>query len=102
MDYQLQPLGENAVVIVLGDEINDEIHKKVQLVSLLLDQFEWYIEYIPAYTTVTVVFDPLKISMLADNRFLPFQYVCSEIHKLLTIQSEIIEVEQRVIEIPIC
>ena len=56
MDYSLHPMGENAVIIEFGNELNLVTQQKVQAISSYLEEhsFEWMIEYIPAFSTVTI------------------------------------------------
>jgi inhibitor of KinA len=55
------PLGDTAVVIELGKKIDHATHEKVKAVAQLIDSssLEGMVEYIPAFTTVTVIYDPL-------------------------------------------
>jgi inhibitor of KinA len=61
---QIVPLGDTAVVIALGEEIDVATHEKVKAVAHLFDTnpLEGMVEYIPAFTTVTVIYDPLAIT----------------------------------------
>ena len=56
MDYQLFPLGDHAIIIELGEEINIDIQQKIQFITSYLDDhpLEWMVEYIPAFTTITI------------------------------------------------
>ncbi|MFX7760074.1 hypothetical protein ABTJ83_20375, partial [Acinetobacter baumannii] len=64
--------------------MNLETHQKVNMVTTLFDEqpFEWMIEYVPAFTTVTVFYDPLKISDFISYT-LPYDYVCGQLKPLL-------------------
>lgn len=55
------PLGDSAVVIELGKEISTDIHRQVMAIAAFLEaySFEGFTEYVPAFTTVTVFYDPL-------------------------------------------
>jgi inhibitor of KinA len=103
MDYRFHPLGDNAVIIELGEDINLETHQKVNMVTTLFDEqpFEWMIEYVPAFTTVTVFYDPLKISDFSSST-LPYDYVCGQLKPLL----ESLKIgefsSERIVEIPVC
>jgi inhibitor of KinA len=61
---QIVPLGDTAIVIALGEEIDVATHEKVKAVAHLIDTnpLEAMVEYIPAFTTVTVIYDPLAIT----------------------------------------
>jgi inhibitor of KinA len=103
MDYRFHPLGDNAVIIELGEEINIETHQKVNMVTALFDEqpFDWMIEYIPAFTTVTVFYDLLKIPNFRYYT-LPYDFVCEQLKSLL----EGIKIGEfssgRIVEIPVC
>jgi inhibitor of KinA len=58
---KIYPLGDSAIVLEFGREINEEIHHSIRAVCLFLDEysFEGFIEYVPAFATVTVFYDPL-------------------------------------------
>lgn len=55
------PLGDTALVVTFGDEISSEIHRKVLELAMYLDSAPpvGMIEYIPAFTTVTLLYNPL-------------------------------------------
>lgn len=60
------PLGDSAVVIELGQVISESIHHHIISIGHFLDEysFDGFIEYVPAFTTVTVFYDPF----VADYR----------------------------------
>lgn len=100
--YRLFPLGDSAVVIQLGKDITNEIHRAVQTVTAYLDNhpYEWMIEYIPAYTTVSIFYDPMKIPL--SSEILPYDYVCSQLQQWLIRLKPIHSNRQNRIEIPVC
>lgn len=53
------PLGDSAFVVTFGDDIGDRTHRRVRALTLYLDRspLDAMIDYIPAYTTVTLVYD---------------------------------------------
>lgn len=57
------PLGDSAVVIELGQVISERIHHHIIAIGDFLEEysFDGFIEYVPAFTTVTVFYDPLII-----------------------------------------
>jgi len=63
LEYTLFPLGENAVMIELGNELNLDTQQKVQAISSYIEEnpLEWMIEYIPAFSTVTIFYNPIAI-----------------------------------------
>lgn len=55
------PLGDSAAVIELGNVVSEEIQQCITSIGGFLDEysFEGFIEYVPAFTTVTVFYNPL-------------------------------------------
>ncbi|OCA81455.1 kinase inhibitor [Bacillus sp. FJAT-27225] len=105
LPFIFHPLGDQAVVIELGDDINEETQQKVQLVTSLLDRNmeSWMIEYIPAFTTVTVFYDPFEvIYKFRGLSKLPYDIVCIQLKKLVEKISPTKETMQRTVEIPVC
>lgn len=103
MQYTFHPLGDNAVLIEFGNEISQETHLKVQMLTSCLEKQppDWMTEYIPAFTTVTLFYDPLSIYRLS-NGTLPYGYVCSLIRPIIEGLETSDILNSRVIEIPVC
>lgn len=61
MNKSIYPLGDSAVVLVFGEEINEEVRKIILAICDFLDEysFDGFVEYVPAYVSVTVFYDPL-------------------------------------------
>ena len=106
----LSPLGDSAVVITFGSGINPDIHKKIIICMELLerDPFNGFVECVPAYTNLTVFYDPLVIyheqkqSNHHKEMISPYEIVCSFIHKKLhTIQDDK-KMTHRTVSIPVC
>lgn len=55
------PLGDSAVVIELGNVISENTHHHIISIGSFLEEysFDGFTEYVPAFTTVTVFYDPL-------------------------------------------
>ena len=55
------PLGDSTAVIELGNEISEDVQQHIALIGSFLDEysFEGFIEYVPAFTTVTIFYNPL-------------------------------------------
>lgn len=104
MDYKLHMLGDNAVVVELGTEINLETQRKVQMVSRIFEENndEWLIEYVPTFTTVTLYYDPYQTTKLAIGNELPYETVSHRIRELLSSCSVNMDIKQRIVEIPVC
>ncbi|GGF30713.1 kinase A inhibitor [Halobacillus andaensis] len=101
MDYTLTPLGDQAIVITVSHEINEEAQANVRLISQLLDKQRpyWMVEYIPAFTTVTVFYHPV---VLNKDGILPYEQVKKNLEELLTLVESGDAATPRTIEIPVC
>lgn len=99
MHYTLSPLGDQAVVIDVGNKIDMSSEQNVRAI---ISEFEkkspsWMIEYIPAYTTVTIIYAITEF-LKEDS---PYEAVCERIHALLEGVTQIAAVQQKVVEIPV-
>jgi inhibitor of KinA len=58
----IQALGDRAVVVQLGERIDREVFDRVQALWQYLEQaaIPGIVELVPAYTTVTIYYDPLR------------------------------------------
>nr|WP_295970266.1 5-oxoprolinase subunit PxpB [uncultured Bacillus sp.] len=105
MDYQLSPLGDQAVMIGLGEHADETTLNKVQLLTSYLDThpFDWMIEYIPAFTSVAILYDPILVSQhLRSKELLPYHYVCEQLIPLLAQNTNAENIERQTIQIPVC
>ncbi len=95
MNTLFSPLGDQAIVIELGNEINDQTEQQVRKVAALLEsrQPEWMVEFIPAFVTVAVFYNPCLAK---------YDDVKMELKELLTQLTEDLPFESRTIEIPVC
>lgn len=78
---KIYALGDSAIVLEFGQKIAKEIHQSIRAVCLFLDEysFEGFVEYVPAFTTVTVFYDPLVSDYQATESLL--QEMLDEIGK---------------------
>lgn len=106
MKFHLSPLGDHAIVIETGKEINTATHSKVRLISGFLDEqaWPWMVEYVPAFTTVTLFYNPVEILNMADYDAsgLPYEYVSRQLKQDLPLLTEEEAVPvPRIVEIPV-
>ncbi|MFJ8263863.1 5-oxoprolinase subunit PxpB [Rummeliibacillus sp. NPDC094406] len=104
-NVQIRPLGDSALVIQVGEGINETIQKKVQNILNLLEShpFQGFIEAVPAYNSVTVYYNPIDVyfSNLEKGVKIPYENVKTKILSLMN-QSHIIEMsKERVVKIPV-
>ena len=95
MNTSFSPLGDQAIVVELGNDINEQTEQLVRKVSALLEnrQPEWMIEFIPAFVTVTVFYNPC-VALYDDVRM--------ELAELLMHLGEDLAADSRTVEIPVC
>ncbi|WP_338472211.1 5-oxoprolinase subunit PxpB [Niallia sp. XMNu-256] len=104
MNYHLTPLSDHGIIIELGQEINTETFSHVQVISTYLEEqpFQWMIEYVPAFTTVTIYYDPKTILLHHSPHTLPFDYVKKQVSKMLNLLQSYARVTPSIIEVPVC
>jgi KipI family sensor histidine kinase inhibitor len=68
----IQPLGDSAAVIEFGDEISLATNLRVQALASLLEKFTPHaiVECLPAYSTLTIYYDPLLLTYNEVERWL--------------------------------
>lgn len=104
MEMTMYPLGDQALLIDFGEKIDEDTNYKVRKVASHLDKEkpDWMVEYIPAFTTVTVFYDPFYIAkQMSKEKQLPYDWVQEEMRRLL---SELKDHNQtgRTVDIPVC
>ncbi|SCW54092.1 Allophanate hydrolase subunit 1 [Paenibacillus tianmuensis] len=63
MEPEIFPLGDAAVSVQWGDGIDPKTHRRVQALAAYLERYPFpgLIELVPAFVTVTVFYDPLRL-----------------------------------------
>lgn len=102
MDFQLFPEGDGAILIEAGKEISLANHRKIRAIVSLIEKAApaWMIEYIPAYTTVTVLYDLFKVYEKFGEY--PYRYVSRYFTRLLEKAQPAFIPEPRTVDIPVC
>jgi inhibitor of KinA len=100
--YTLYPLGDQAITIEYGQAIDDKIHSQVMAFAATLEQqpFEGLIEYIPAFTTLTLYYDPWIVSEAGKKD--AYEVVRQHINQLSLLVQESSKPTPRKITIPVC
>lgn len=105
MNFQITPMGDQTVMIVLGEDNDSATLNKVQFLAsyLELHPFDWMIEYIPAFTSIAIIYDPMKIACkIRSKKQLPYEYVIEQLVPILSKKIADHADGRRVIEIPVC
>lgn len=100
---QLFPLGDAALVLQFGDEISEQTHRTIQAVAAFLDlhPFPGLIEYVPAFTTLTVFYNPWQIRQNGHPD--PYAHVAEHLQALLPRVPPADELPPpQVVEVPVC
>jgi inhibitor of KinA len=100
---RLYPLGDAAVVLEFGGGISPSTHRAITGFSARLARqpFVGLREMVPAFTTLTVYYDPWLAS--ENGRHAPYERVAAQLQKLLAAAEETeAATKTEVVEIPVC
>ncbi|MDT8862686.1 5-oxoprolinase subunit PxpB [Alkalihalobacillus sp. MEB130] len=102
-EVKVTALSESAIAVHFGNEIDVEVHKKVKAFAAHLekDPFKGLKEIVPAFTTVTVFYDPLSILPFSKGES-PSSIVCATLKEIALNLKKADEQKSRLIEIPVC
>ncbi|WP_456366770.1 5-oxoprolinase subunit PxpB [Thermococcus sp.] len=64
MKPEIKPVGDSALLVSFGEVIDDEVNSRVHAIARAMEKadFEWLVETVPAYSSLLVIYDPLKVS----------------------------------------
>lgn len=101
-DYTINPLGDHSLIIEWSQEISPAVHDKVMNVynHLLTMQLPYILDIIPAYASLTIVYDILLVRREQNNN--AFTTIKSLIAPALTAPSVVQKTMGRQLEIPVC
>lgn len=101
----IQPLGDSALVIHMGEDIHPTIHEKVKNLNALLENnpFIGFIESVPAYNSLTVYYDPVAVylSSIENVKKSPYHIVSDFLYKILNELGTTEKQEPRIVKIPV-
>lgn len=105
----LSPLGDAAVVVQLGTTIDEQTHRRVTAFADALERepILGLIEIVPAFTTVTVFYDPFQVLLSQMGRVdlkerSPYEIVCSQLREIANELQESVSQKPTTVEIPVC
>jgi len=106
---EILPVGESAIVIEFGKTISPAIHRKVRALARYLDSYPFpgMVEYVAAYTSITVFYDPVIIKNRNDNQEkadnqLSYTIVSGLIEECMSKLDDSFGGQARIVEIPVC
>lgn len=93
--YRMQPLGDSAVLVQVGKAIAEETFQRVSALAGCLEKWPvpGMVEFVPAFTTVTVYYDLVKAS---------YAQVVAHLEQLLDALLLEGSDKAKVVEIPVC
>lgn len=106
---EINSMGDSAIIIKFNNEIDINTHLKIKVLSEYLDKnpFTGMIEYVPAFVTMTIFYNPLEVIKEARNKHdlqnkIPYEIVFSIIKDILSKIKDDIKDDPRIVEIPVC
>ncbi|WP_394221683.1 5-oxoprolinase subunit PxpB [Priestia aryabhattai] len=105
----ISPLGDSALVITFGDSIQYDIHKQIKTCkdSIELNPFPGFVECVPAFTNLTIFYNPLEVVAAVKKKekkefVSPFETVSSIIQRKIENEQTEKELNHRTVSIPVC
>jgi len=100
---QLFPLGDAAVVVQFGESISLAVHLVIQALNAHLTQYPFagLRECVPAFTTLTVYYDPWLLSGQGQHQ--PYERACDILRqRLLAAPTALAATTPQTVEVPVC
>lgn len=99
----IYPLSEQSLVLSFGDEVSEDILRQINAYHHTLEHspFAGYVDAVPAYTTLTVFYDPLQVLVSILPGIGAFEKVSNYLN-MLEVKIEIVAKSANVITIPVC
>lgn len=101
---RITPLGDTALRIEVGEHIDEAIHRRVQTAFLALEAaaLAGVTELTPAYTTVTLFYDPVRVVEAGAPLSDLVAWLVTRVRDVLARASKSEKIKGRTIEIPVC
>lgn len=106
-DVELLPFSETAVLVEFGKGIHPETYRKVRALAQYLERhpFPGMREYISAYSSVTVLYDPVRVKQeqerIRDDEPV-YQFVASMLQEMIDHLDCSTRKQVRTVQIPVC
>lgn len=97
--FDIFQVNETTALLQFENKIDESINKKIRIFCEYLDQnrFNWLIEYVPYFSSVSVIYDPFKIKSKE-----PFEQVKLILEDILSKLDFSCDYEENIVEIPVC
>lgn len=102
LPIQLVPLGDKAIVLQFEDVLSHGTHAKIQAMAQYLEQHPvpGILEHVPAYTTLTVYYDPWLLSQNGTRD--PYDAAVAYLQTALSEAKGRVRHTETAVEIPVC
>ena len=103
LSYQLFSLGDSALTLDWGNRIDEAINLEVmaRYRQFRHQQFPGFIEAVPAYSSLTVYYDPVFIRKLLPVAGTAFEYVRERITEMMAVDLPVTTLNSRLVRIPV-
>jgi inhibitor of KinA len=97
------PLGDSAILVTLGDTIDEATHRLVRAATARIDEraLPGVVDQVPAFTSIAVHYDPAVVAVGSGGAE-PYEALRGALDELLTGQSTDAPPPSREVEIPVC
>jgi len=104
LSYKIFFISESAATIHFGNVVNEELNKKVVAIfnHITASRPAGIIEAIPAYSSVTVYYDVVRIQKMIPHRQKIYQWILEQLHTLMKNDFTVISDEKNIVRIPVC
>lgn len=109
LEPKILPFGESAILIEFGKGIHPEIHRRVNVLTEYLDahSLPGMIEYVSAFSSVTIFYDPLTVKKLYAEKLggetaLAFEILAPLLTEIIAALGNGVHDTPRIVEIPVC
>ena len=101
---QFTPLGDSALLVELGDAINESTHRRVQAAwrALAAEPLPGVSETVPAYTSVTLFYDPWRVVQAGAPEKEIIAWLTARVRERLKDPPKSAKTKPRTVEIPVC
>ena len=101
---QITPLGDQALMVELGDAINESTYRRVQAAwrALATEPLPGVSEAVPAYTSVTLFYDPWLVVQAGAPENEIVSWLKAKVAARLKDPPKAAKAKPRTVEIPVC
>jgi inhibitor of KinA len=105
-EIDIYPFGDQTIAVRFGTTISEQLHDYIQILMMDLERhpFKWMIEAVPAFTMVTLTYDPFLIYTKNESTRSPYDFVKSQLQtRIKGIDwTQANQLAGRTVKIPVC